>query len=85
MACYGAGVGSFVGDLKGGRLRMSLRHYGSRARGKIEAFHKAYECESWMFPNHQAFVDYWNCQRPHQALNHPYPAEAYFKDLRDTS
>ena len=33
---------------------------------KIEAFHTAYVCESWMFPTHESFVSYWNYERPHQ-------------------
>jgi transposase InsO family protein len=32
--------------------------------GKIEAFHKAYVYESWMFPTHDGFVSYWNYERP---------------------
>jgi len=28
--------------------------------GKIEAFHKAYVCEAWMFPTHREFIHYWN-------------------------
>jgi hypothetical protein len=32
--------------------------------GKIEAFHKAYESEAWMFKTHEEFVHYWNYERP---------------------
>lgn len=49
--------------------------------GKIEAFHKAYKYEAWMFTSHKAFVDYWNYERPHQGIRYLYPAEVYFKDL----
>jgi len=49
--------------------------------GKIEAFHKAYKYEAWMFPHHQQFVNYWNYERPHQGINYLYPADIYFKDL----
>jgi transposase InsO family protein len=49
--------------------------------GKIEAFHKAYKYEAWMFPNHKEFVDYWNYERPHQGIRYLYPADIYFKDL----
>jgi len=54
--------------------------------GKIEAFHKAYKYEAWMFPSHQQFVDYWNYERPHQGIGYLYPADIYFRDLkkRDT-
>jgi len=48
--------------------------------GKIEAFHKAYVCESWMFPTHESFVEYWNCERPHQGIGYLYPADIYFRD-----
>jgi putative transposase len=48
--------------------------------GKIEAFHKAYVCESWMFPTHEGFVSYWNYERPHQGIGYLYPADVYFRD-----
>ncbi len=54
--------------------------------GKIEAFHKAYKYESWMFLHHQQFVNYWNYERPHQGISYLYPADVYSRDLqRDTS
>jgi transposase InsO family protein len=49
--------------------------------GKIEAFHKAYTIEAPIYPTHQAFVNYWNYERPHQGLGYLYPADVYFKDL----
>jgi transposase InsO family protein len=53
--------------------------------GKIEAFHKAYDTEAWMFETHQEFIHYWNYQRPHQGIGYLYPADIYFKDFkRDT-
>jgi putative transposase len=48
--------------------------------GKIEAFHKAYVCEAWMFPTHESFVSYWNYERPHQGISYLYPADVYFRD-----
>jgi len=48
---------------------------------KIEAFHKAYESEAWMFKTHQEFINYWNYQRPHQGIGYLYPADIYFRDL----
>lgn len=48
--------------------------------GKIEAFHKAYVCEAWMFPTHQEFIHYWNYERPHQGISYLYPADVYFRD-----
>ena len=50
--------------------------------GKIEAFHKAYEAEAWMFNSHQEFIYYWNYQRPHQGIRYLYPADIYFRDLK---
>jgi transposase InsO family protein len=53
--------------------------------GKIEAFHKAYVYEAWMYPSHQSFVTYWNYEMPHQGIGYLYPADVYFRDLRDRS
>jgi len=53
--------------------------------GKVEAFHKAYVYEAWIYPTHQAFVNYWNYEHPHQGIGYLYPANVYFRDLRDTS
>ena len=53
--------------------------------GKIEAFHKAYTVEAWIYPTHREFVNYWNYERSHQGIGYLYPADAYFRDLRDTS
>jgi transposase InsO family protein len=50
--------------------------------GKIEAFHKAYVQEAWMFNSHQEFIHYWNYQRPHQGIGYQYPANIYFRDLK---
>jgi len=50
--------------------------------GKIEAFHKAYKYEAWMYPNHQQFINYWNYERPHQGISYLYPAHVYFRDLK---
>ena len=52
--------------------------------GKVEAFHKAYVFEAWMFDDHKDFVHYWNYERPHQGIKYMYPAEIYFKDLNRT-
>ena len=49
--------------------------------GKIEAFHKAYAYESWMFHNHREFIRYWNYERPHQGIRYLYPADVYFHDI----
>jgi transposase InsO family protein len=49
--------------------------------GKIEAFHKAYKYEAWMFNSHIEFIRYWNYERPHQGIGYLYPADIYFRDL----
>jgi len=49
--------------------------------GKIEAFHKAYAYEAWIYPTHREFVNYWNYERPHQGIGYLYPADVYFRDL----
>jgi transposase InsO family protein len=49
--------------------------------GKIEAFHKAYDQEAWMFNTHQEFIHYWNYDRSHQGIGYLYPADIYFRDI----
>jgi len=83
----GAGPSTFTEFCSGN----NIQHIKASVRrpptiGKIEAFHKAYDCEAWMFNSHQEFIRYWNYERPHQGINYLYPAEVYFRDLeRDTS
>ena len=48
--------------------------------GKIEAFHKAYEMESYLFKMHWSFIRYYNYVRPHEGINYLTPAEIYLKD-----
>lgn len=49
--------------------------------GKVEAFHKAYAYEAWMFPSLKEFIHYWNHERPHQGINYLTPAELYLKSV----
>ena len=49
--------------------------------GKIEAFHKAYAYEVWIYPTHKEFVNYRNYECPHQGIGYLYPADVYFRDL----
>jgi len=65
----------------------SIKHIVASVRrpstiGKIEAFHKAYVYEAWIYPTHQRFVNYWNYERPHQGISYLYPADVYFRDLK---
>jgi transposase InsO family protein len=48
--------------------------------GKIEMFHKVYVCKSWVFPNHDGFIHYWNYGRPYQGIRYLHPADVYLHD-----
>jgi len=50
--------------------------------GKVERFHRSYDEEAWMHPSHQAYIDHYNYERPHQALNYLTPATVYFKECK---
>jgi transposase InsO family protein len=51
--------------------------------GKVERFHRTYEEESWRYKTLGAFLQYYNYGRPHQALDYQFPAEVYFRDLKE--
>jgi transposase InsO family protein len=74
-----------MGTMLHRRLSTQLQQITSVRRpstiGKIEAFHKAYVYEACIYPTHQAFVNYWNYERPHQGIGYLYPADVYFRDL----
>lgn len=53
--------------------------------GKVERYHRTYDEEYWRFKTFRAFLRYYNCKRPHQSLNYHFPAEVYFKELKDKS
>ena len=64
---------------------MGIEHITASKRrpttiGKIEAFHKAFEAESYVFKWNWSFIRHYNYTRPHEALNYLTPAEIYFKD-----
>lgn len=49
--------------------------------GKIESFHRALQLEgNQLGMSYKKFFNYWNNQRPHQALNYRYPKDIYFKN-----
>ena len=48
--------------------------------GKIEAFHKAYECEFHLFKEHWSFIRYYNYTRPHEGIGYLTPAEIYLNN-----
>ena len=64
------------------RIRSNTCAHRPSTIGKIEAFHKAYDSESWMFKTHQEFIQYWNYQRPHQGIRCLCPAAICFRDLK---
>jgi len=37
--------------------------------GKVERFHRSYEEEAWHYPSHLKYINHYNYERPHQALN----------------
>jgi transposase InsO family protein len=49
--------------------------------GKIERWFRTYDLEHARFQFHSKFVEYYNWERPHMALNYKTPAEVYFKDV----
>lgn len=53
--------------------------------GKVERFHRTYEEEHLSFKTLGAFLRYYNYKRPHQSLDYQFPAEVYFRDLKDKS
>jgi putative transposase len=49
--------------------------------GKIERWFRTYDLEHTRFPFHWKFVEYYNYERPHMALDYSTPAEVYFRDV----
>jgi len=49
--------------------------------GKIERWFRTYDLEHARFPLHWKFVEYYNYERPHMALDYSTPAEVYFRDV----
>ena len=50
-------------------------------QGKIERWFRTYDQEHARFPFHRKFIQYYNYERPHMALNYKTPAEVYFQDV----
>jgi transposase InsO family protein len=50
-------------------------------QGKIERWFRTYDLEHARFQLHWKFVEYYNYERPHMALNYSTPAEVYFGDV----
>lgn len=78
------GLSSFTQKL----AELSVKHIVASKRrpttiGKIESFHRALQIEgNWLKMNYRKFFNYWNKQRPHQALNYKYPKDIYFRDMK---
>ncbi len=49
--------------------------------GKVERFHRSFEEEAWRYPSHLKYIQHYNYDRPHQALNYLTPATVYFKEV----
>jgi len=49
--------------------------------GKIERWFRTYDLEHARFQFHRKFVEYYNWERPHMALDYSTPAEVYFSDV----
>jgi transposase InsO family protein len=47
--------------------------------GKIERWFRTYDLEHARFQPHRKYIQYYNYERPHMALNYSTPAEVYFK------
>ena len=65
-------------------VELGIEHITASVRrpttcGKIEAFHKAYQTESYLFKEHWSFIRYYNYTRPHEGINYLTPSEIYLK------
>jgi len=49
--------------------------------GKIERWFRTYDQEHARFQLHREYIQYYNYERPHMALNYKTPAEVYFGDV----
>ena len=49
--------------------------------GKIERWFRTYDLEHPRFQLHRKFIEYYNYERPHMALNYKTPAEVYFNNV----
>ncbi len=50
-------------------------------QGKIERWFRTYDLEHPRFQLHRKFIEYYNYERPHMALDYSTPAEVYFGDV----
>jgi len=63
--------------------RHSIQHIVASKRrpttiGKVERFHRSYEEEAWRYSDHTEYIQHYNYERPHQALDYLTPAGVYF-------
>jgi putative transposase len=52
-------------------------------QGKIERWFRTYDQEHSRFEPHMKFIEYYNYERPHMALDYSTPAEVYFGSVPD--
>ena len=50
-------------------------------QGKIERWFRTYDLEHGRFELHRKFIQYYNWERPHMALNYKTPADVYFNTV----
>jgi transposase InsO family protein len=50
---------------------------------EIERWFRTYDLEHARFQFHWKFVEYYNYERPHMALDYSTPAEVYYRDVQD--
>lgn len=69
-------------------LELGTKHIVASKRrpttiGKIESFHRGLQLESpQLGMNYKQYFNYWNDERPHQALKYKYPKDIYFRDMK---
>jgi transposase InsO family protein len=64
------------------RIKHTLGRIGKpTTQGKIERWFRTYDLEHPRFQLHRKFIEYYNYERPHMALDYSTPAEVYFEDV----
>lgn len=74
---------AFEAYLAENRIKHTLCAVGRpQSYGKIKRFFQTYDKQRWQFESLEAFVDYYNYQRPHQSLRYDEletPTEAFVR------
>jgi len=76
------GESSFTAYCQRQRIKHILGGIGKpTTQGKIERWFRTYDLEHARFQLHRKFVEYYNWERPHMALDYSTPAEVYFENV----